>query len=75
MVKYTFSRINKGPVKHKVCFRLLINWMIDALISFAVLDWFLLFFFNLVFLSVLLIYLVNAKIFRYKPIVCYLNSI
>ena len=37
MVKYTFSGINRGPVKHKGCFRLLMKWMIDALISFAVL--------------------------------------
>ena len=37
MIKYTFSGINKGPVKHKGCFRLLVKWMIESLISFAVL--------------------------------------
>ena len=37
MIKYTFSGINKGPVKHKGCFRLLVNWMIDSLISFGIL--------------------------------------
>ncbi len=37
MIKYTFSGINKGPVKHKGCFRLLVNWMIDSLLSFGIL--------------------------------------
>lgn len=35
LVKYIFSNFTKGPVKHKGCFRLLVNWIIDFLISFG----------------------------------------
>ena len=35
LVKYIFSDFTKGPVKHKGCFRLLVNWIIDFLISFG----------------------------------------
>ena len=33
--KYLFSDFTRGPVKHKGCFRLLMNWVIKALISFG----------------------------------------
>ena len=33
--KYLFSDFRRGPVKHKGCFRLLMNWVIKALISFG----------------------------------------
>ena len=33
--KYLFSDFKRGPVKHKGCFRLLMNWIIKALISFG----------------------------------------
>ena len=33
--KYLFSGFNRGPIKHKGCFRLLMNWIIKALISFG----------------------------------------
>jgi hypothetical protein len=33
--KYLFSGFYRGPVKHKGCFRLLMNWIIKALISFG----------------------------------------
>ena len=33
--KYLFSDFRRGPVKHKGCFRLLMNWIIKALISFG----------------------------------------
>ena len=33
--KYLFSGFNRGPIKHKGCFRLLMNWVIKALISFG----------------------------------------
>jgi hypothetical protein len=33
--KYLFSDFKRGPVKHKGCFRLLMNWVIKALISFG----------------------------------------
>jgi len=33
--KYLFSDFLRGPVKHKGCFRLLMNWIIKALISFG----------------------------------------
>ena len=35
--KYLFSDFNRGPIKHKGCFRLLMNWIIKALISFGAL--------------------------------------
>lgn len=33
--KYLFSDFTRGPIKHKGCFRLLMNWIIKALISFG----------------------------------------
>jgi len=33
--KYLFSDFGRGPIKHRGCFRLLMNWIIKALISFG----------------------------------------
>jgi hypothetical protein len=36
LVKYIFSDFSKGPVKHKGCFKLLVNWIIKFLLSFGI---------------------------------------